>query len=119
MAKLSVKNRKPPSSEILEMLAARRLVQLALELGFGHFVFDGDSEVIIKALVDGNFSLASIGHLVKDIMSISGLLQTQSLSHVRRQDNDVAYALALRVRLFFFFWSGWRIFRQTLINCIY
>ena len=56
-------------------------------------MFEVDSEVIIKAMVDRNFSLASIGHPVKDIMSISGLLQTQSYSHVRRQDNVVAHAL--------------------------
>ena len=68
-------------------------VQFALELGFEHFVFKGDSEVIIKAVVDIIFSLASIINLVKDIMSISGLLQTQSFSHVRRHDNVVAHAL--------------------------
>ena len=56
-------------------------------------MFKGDSEVIIKALVDIIFSLASIINLVKDIMSISGLLQTQSFSHVRRHDNVVAHAL--------------------------
>ena len=56
-------------------------------------MFEVDSEVIIKAMVDRNFSLASIGHPVKGIMSISGLLQTQTYSHVRRQDNVVAHAL--------------------------
>lgn len=80
MAAFSKTITKPPSSKILEMLVAHSAVQFALELGFEHSVFEGNSEVIIKALVDGNFSLASIGHLVKDVIFISGLLQTQSFS---------------------------------------
>ena len=85
---------KPLSVEILEMLAARRAVQFTVELGFVHSVFEVDSEVIIKSLVDSNSSLTSIGHHVKDVMSISGLLQTYSFSHVRRQGNVVVDALA-------------------------
>lgn len=83
------------------MLAARRAVQFILEFGFEPSLFEGDSEVIIQTLVDGNFSLASIGHIVKNVMSISGLLQTKSFSYIRRQGNTVAHALAQRVRLSF------------------
>lgn len=64
-------------------------------------MFEGDSEVIIKALVDGNFSLPSMGHIVKDVMSISGLLQTRSFSYVRRQGNTMANAFVQRARLSF------------------
>lgn len=101
MASLSEKITKPSSTEILEMLAARRAIQFILEFGFEPSLFEGDSEVIIKTLVDGNFSLASIGHIVKNVMSISGLLQTKSFSYIRRQGNTVAHALAQRVRLSF------------------
>ena len=85
---------KPHSVEILEMLATRRAVQFIVELSFVHSVFEVDSEVVIKSLVDDNSSLTSIGHHVKDVMSISGLLQTYSFSHVRRQGNVVVHALA-------------------------
>ena len=67
-----------------------------------HSVFEGISEVFIKALVEGNYSLASIGHIVKDVMSILDLLQTYSFSHVRKQSNAVTHALAQRVRFFLF-----------------
>ena len=63
--------------------AARRVVQFMLELGFQLSVFEGDLEVI-KTLDNGNFSLASVGHIVKDIRSILGLLQTISFSYVMR-----------------------------------
>ena len=101
MAVLYEKIPKPSSPKILEVLAAQRAVHFILELGFEQSIFEGDSEVIIKALVDGNFSIPSIGHIVKDIMSMTGLLPTKSFSHIRRQGNMVAHALTQRARLFF------------------
>ena len=50
MATLSERIQKPGSAEILEVLATWRAVQFILELGFKQLVFEGDSEVIIKAL---------------------------------------------------------------------
>nr|POE92582.1 hypothetical protein CFP56_43006 [Quercus suber] len=44
----------------------------------GVVVFEGDFEVIIKALANGDFSLPSIGHIVKDITSMLGLLQSEA-----------------------------------------
>ena len=87
---------------------------LLWKLGFVHSVFEGISEVFIKALVGGNYSLASIGHIAKDVMSILDLLQTYSFSHVRKQSNAVTHALAERIR-FFFQLFGWRIFQQMFL----
>ena len=84
MAALLERIQKSNSVEILEALLARRAVQFTLELGFKQSVFEGDSKVIIKALDNEVFSLPSIGHIVKDIWSMSGLLQTKSFSYVRR-----------------------------------
>ena len=84
MAALSEKIKKPASADILEALAARRAVQFILELGFKQSMFEGDSEVIIKALDNEDFLLVSVGHIVKDIWSMLGLLQTKSFSYVRR-----------------------------------
>ena len=78
MVALSEKITKPASAS-----AARRVVQFMLELGFQQSVFEGDLEVI-KTLDNGNFSLASVAHIVKDIRSILGLLQTISFSYVMR-----------------------------------
>ena len=84
MATLAKKIPKPASIEVLEVLVAWRAVQFTLELGFAHAIFEGDEEIVTKALAEGNSSLHSIGHIVNDIESISGLLQTKSFSHVRR-----------------------------------
>ena len=101
VAAIAEKIAKPESAEVLEVLAARRAVQFVLELGFAHSMFEGDAATVIKALTDGNCSVPSFGHIAKDIESISGLLQTKSFSHVRRQGNAVAHALAQRARLSF------------------
>lgn len=103
MAALAEKIPKPASVEILEVLIAHRVVQFILELGFLHSIFKGDVEIIIKALDKGNCSIPSIGHIVKDIESIIGLLRTKSFSHVRswRQGNIVGHALVQRAKLSF------------------
>ena len=84
MAALSEKIKKPASADILEAWAARRAVQFILELGFKQSMFEGDSEVIIKALDNEDFLLVSVGHIVKDIWSMLGLLQIKSFSYIRR-----------------------------------
>ena len=66
MAALAEKIPKPASIEVLEVLAARRAVQFTLELGFAHTIFEGDAEIVIKALAEGNSSMHRIGHIVKD-----------------------------------------------------
>lgn len=98
MAALSEKIKKSTSVEILEALATRRAVKFILELGFNQSMFEGDSEIIIKALACEDFSLAIVGHIIKDILSMSSLLQTKSFSYVRRQGNSVAHALTQRAR---------------------
>ena len=53
MAALSEKIAHLSSVDILEMLAARRVAQFIVELGFPQAVFKGDFAGIIKAFVDG------------------------------------------------------------------
>ena len=50
---------------------------------------------------DEDNSNAFGGHLVKDFMSIVGLFQTYSISHVRRHGNCVAHALASEAKMSF------------------
>ena len=50
LATLSEKTKKPHSVDCLEMMAARRAVVFAQEIGLQKCQFEGDSEIIIKAL---------------------------------------------------------------------
>ena len=97
MASLSEKIAMPLSVEMLKMLAAI-FVQ---GLGFKNVYFEGDAMRVVRSLSDKDNSNAFVGQLVKDLMSIVGLFHTYSISHVRRQGNNVAHALAREARMYF------------------
>ena len=51
----------------MEILAARRAVIFAMEIGIQQPHFEGDSETVTKALQMGNMFSSSFGHLVKEV----------------------------------------------------
>ncbi|KAL0006368.1 hypothetical protein SO802_013929, partial [Lithocarpus litseifolius] len=101
MVALSEKIKKPPSVVALELLAARRAAALVSETGFQQSCFEGDSEVVVKALRGSGLEKSAVGHILKDTLSTVSLLQSFSFSRVNRQGNAVAHALAQRARLSF------------------
>ena len=48
-------------------MAARKALELTIELGFDNITLEGDSKVLIKSLVKGDNFLAHYGHLLADI----------------------------------------------------
>ena len=84
IAALSEKIPYPGSMDLVEVLAARRVVWFIVELGISQSVFEGDSEVVFKVLKSVDVGHPLIGQYVKDIMSISSSLRTFSFSHIRR-----------------------------------
>lgn len=81
--------------ECLEMLAARRAVIFAKELGLQQAHWEGDSESVIKALQKGDMLFSSFGHIVKEIQfHVSSSLRSFYFSHIGRQSNAVACTLA-------------------------
>ena len=101
MAALSEIIPKPASVAALETLAARRAVQFVQELDMKDSIFEGDSEVSISAIKSRCFQHPSCGHLIQDIMALLKSLQNYSFSHVHRQGNALAHALAKRARFSF------------------
>nr|POF22821.1 hypothetical protein CFP56_09795 [Quercus suber] len=96
MASLTQQIPLPGSVIEVEVLAARKALELTLELGFDNITLEGDSEVLIKSLAKGGNSLAHYGHLLADIHMLMARFSLISLSHVRRHCNSLAYALARR-----------------------
>ncbi|KAL0015374.1 hypothetical protein SO802_002443 [Lithocarpus litseifolius] len=84
--------------EVIEAMAARKAILLAVELGFHQCIIEGDSEIVFKALTEGVSNHSSFGHIIKDCKSIMASLRSCSFSHVRRQGNGVAHALAKRAK---------------------
>ena len=83
------------------MVAARRAVLFATEIGLQQCHFEGDSEIGIKALQNGDILSSSFGHLVRDTLIHVTSLRSFSFSHIVRQGNTVAHALAQSARLSF------------------
>ena len=98
---LSEKISYPSSVVLVEVLATRRAAQFIVELGLSQSVFEGDSEVVCKALKATNVGHSSIGQFVKDIMSIVGSLRTFSFSHTGWRVNCLAHVLAKKARVSF------------------
>ena len=80
----------------VEVLAARKALELIVELGFDNIILEGDSEVLIKSLAKGGNSLAHYGHLIAEIHVLMAQFSSLSLSHVMRHCNHLAHALAQR-----------------------
>ena len=98
MGSLAEKIDMPSTVEVLKAMAARRAMLFMKELGLRHAEFEGDSDLVVKALVGHRPDRSSVGHIIKDCKSLRGLFQTCSFSHVRRQGNGVTHALAKRAR---------------------
>ncbi|KAK9989549.1 hypothetical protein SO802_029788 [Lithocarpus litseifolius] len=75
-------------------MAARKAVELALEIGISNVIFEGDSDIIYRELISTDPSLALHGHVIQDIRCLVSSFVSFSFTHVRRQGNNVAHALA-------------------------
>ena len=96
MAALTQQIPLPASVEMVEVLAARRALWFAMELGFHRLVVESDSEVIINSIKDGNLSHSTFGHILQDITSLCSLFSYVSFQYIKRQGNCVAHKLARR-----------------------
>ncbi|KAK9986543.1 hypothetical protein SO802_031494 [Lithocarpus litseifolius] len=73
-------------------------MEFAVETGFSNITLESDSQILITALREDSYSLASFGHLVKDIQFIASYLSTINYTHVRRQCNALAHSLARQAK---------------------
>ncbi|XP_065616974.1 uncharacterized protein LOC112020139 [Quercus suber] len=90
IAALAEKIPYPGSVDMLEALAARRAAKFVMDLGLTATEFEGDSEVVWRALKVVNEAHSAMGVIIKDTMSIVGSLRTFSFSHTRRQETSMA-----------------------------
>lgn len=98
LASLSEKIPLPQTVADLEAAAARRAILLAKELNLNSIILEGDSEIITKAILAEEQSLASYGNLIEEIKMHADSFPTVRFSHINRRGNSVAHSLARHAR---------------------
>ena len=79
---------------MIEVLAARDAVHLALELKLDRVSFEGDFETIIEALRRSEANFTPYGHIIEENQDKSKSFQSCSFQHTRHSANIVAHVLA-------------------------
>ena len=91
----------------VEALAARRALELAMEIGLDRVILEGDSSVLIRSLQSRSRPRAQFSHLTNDISFLSSHFTSLNFSHVRRHCNKVAHSLARRANISPLYQPGW------------
>ena len=69
MVSLAQKIRLPSSVIEVEVVAVRKTLKLAIELGIDRIILEGDSETLYMALKIEGSNLAPYGHLMRHVIS--------------------------------------------------
>ena len=85
---------KPISVVAAEALACRRAMDFAKEHGKLDCIFEGDAEVIVRAIRSSNFSHLEYGNVICDVLFLKNVFSFCDFSYVKRQGNVVAHCLA-------------------------
>ena len=78
----------------VEALAAATALSFVVEIGINKAVLEGDSLVVIKALIKPESPLSSIGPWIEDSKIFSNNFSQLLYSRTRRECNKVAHSLA-------------------------
>jgi len=78
----------------IEAMDVVRALEFGLEVGVDRVLMEGDCEIVVKALVEDNPSLASHEQLTKNVGLFSNYFSKLLYSHMKREDNKTAHSLA-------------------------
>ena len=84
----------PNAIATVEALACRRAMIFAKELGLFDCVFEGDAEVIVKAIQMEDSTHPKYGQVLSDVLFLAADFCVCTFSHVKRAGNSVAHFLA-------------------------
>ena len=79
---------------MVEALACRRAIQFAKELGIFDAIFEGDSEVVVKALQARKTNSLEFDLILSDVLLLVSDFRTVLFSLIKRTGNSVAHYLA-------------------------
>ncbi|XP_050290125.1 uncharacterized protein LOC126728321 [Quercus robur] len=94
MAGLSACGPSVASSEEAEVLACRKALEFALDLGFQDLVVEGDNITVMRTMVSPRPNRSKLGHIYDDIWMLASGFSSMFVECVKRSANSVAHCLA-------------------------
>ena len=82
----------------VEVLAAKKALQLAKDLGFHSIILEGDSKMAIDGLLSKNSSLNEYGHLLSEAKEVANQMDLVEFQFVPRQANKATHNIARHAR---------------------
>ena len=94
MVAMTVKGPVVQGSEMAELLACRKVLELTIDAGFMVLIMEGDNFNATRCIALGSDIQSAIGHVVGDIKHLLGALEWASVSCTKRNGNRMAHVLA-------------------------
>ncbi|KAL0007322.1 hypothetical protein SO802_008824 [Lithocarpus litseifolius] len=98
MAAMTTSRPKMSSSEEAKLLACRRSMEFAVDVGFTKLIIEGDNVNVMQAISSSRINCSLLGYVVDEIRHLVHCLEWARISFTRRGGNKVAHALAQQVR---------------------
>ena len=100
MASMAESFQLPLSITVVEVIAAKKALQFAIDLGLSSIVLEGDSKITIDGLRREELSLEEYGHLLNEVKDIAKQFAEVEFNHVLRQANKAAHNITRHARHF-------------------
>ena len=94
MAAMSARGPQVVNSAVEEIIACRRALEFASEVGFTDLVVEGDNLSVMKSLAALETDHSWLGHIIQDIKWLTQSFRKVSFSYMRRAANSMAHGLA-------------------------
>ncbi|XP_075675254.1 uncharacterized protein LOC142644553 [Castanea sativa] len=98
MAAMTASGPQVRSSMEAELLACRRSLEFAVDVGFNKLIIEGDNVNVMQAISSTKIDCSLLGYVVDDIRHLVYCLEWASISTTRRDGNKVAHVLAQHAR---------------------
>ena len=94
MLALSAKGPSAQDSEEAEMLACRKALEFAIDVGISDLIIEGDNVSVMRVVASNCLDGSRLGNVLEDIHCLASALRWCSVSCVKRTANSVAHSLA-------------------------
>lgn len=82
---------------IAEAMGALRAMEFCKEIGLQEVLFEGDAEVVVKAINNKDSTWCRYGHIIEDIKLLLGYFRRREVIYAKREAKGAAHGLAKMV----------------------